>query len=36
MIKANSALKDRIAVGAVKSVEAGKESAPLEVEIRIK
>jgi hypothetical protein len=36
MIKANSALRDRIAVGAVKSVEAGKEGAPLEVEIRIK
>ena len=36
MIKANSALKDRIAMGDVKSVEAGKEGVPLEVEIRIK
>jgi hypothetical protein len=36
MIKANPALKDRIAIGEVKSVEAGKEGVPLEVEIRIK
>ena len=36
MIKANPALKDRIAMGDVKSVEAGKEGVPLEVEIRIK
>ncbi len=36
MIKANPALKDRIATGDVKSVEAGKEGVPLEVEIRIK
>ncbi|MBU3580265.1 DUF748 domain-containing protein [Polynucleobacter sp. 73C-SIWE] len=36
MIKANPALKDRIATGDVKSVESGKEGVPLEVEIRIK
>lgn len=36
MIKANPALKDRITMGDVKSVEAGKEGVPLEVEIRIK
>jgi hypothetical protein len=36
MIKANPALKDRITKGDVKSVEAGKEGVPLEVEIRIK
>ena len=36
MIKANPNLKDRIAVGEVKSVEAGKEGVPLDVEIRIK
>ncbi len=36
MIKANPVLKDRIATGNVKSVEAGKEGVPLEVEIRIK
>ena len=36
MIKANSALKYRITAGDVKSVEAGKEGVPLEVEIRIK
>jgi hypothetical protein len=35
MIKANPALKDRIAVGEVKSVEGGKEGIPLDVEIRI-
>jgi hypothetical protein len=36
MIKANPTLKDRIAIGEVKSVEAGKEGIPLDVEIRIK
>ena len=36
MIKANPNLKDRIAIGEVKSVEAGKEGIPLDVEIRIK
>jgi hypothetical protein len=36
MIKANPTLKDRIAIGEVKSVEAGKEGVPLDVEIRIK
>jgi hypothetical protein len=36
MVKANSTLKDRIAVGEVKSAEGGKEGIPLDVEIRIK
>ena len=36
MIKSNPALKDRITIGEVKSVEAGKEGVPLVVEIRIK
>jgi hypothetical protein len=36
MIKANPVLKDRITVGDVMSVEAGKEGVPLDVEIRIK
>jgi len=36
MVKANPVLKDRITVGDVKSVEAGKEGVPLDVEIRIK
>ncbi len=36
MVKENSSLKDRIAIGDVKTVEAGKEGIPLDVEIRIK
>jgi hypothetical protein len=36
MAKANPGLKDRIQVGDVKAVEAGKEGIPLDVEIRIK
>jgi len=36
MAKANPGLKDRIQIGNVKTVEAGKEGIPLEVEIRIK
>ena len=36
MIKANPSLKERIVIGEVKSVEAGKEGVPLDVEIRIK
>jgi Domain of Unknown Function (DUF748) len=36
MIKANPTLKDRIAMGDVKSVETGKEGVPLDVQIRIK
>jgi hypothetical protein len=36
MVKANPTLKDRIAVGDVKSAEGGKEGIPLDVEIRIK
>jgi hypothetical protein len=35
MVKANPALKDRIAMGEVKSVEGGKDGIPLDVEIRI-
>ena len=36
MIKADPSLKDRIQLGDVKTVEAGKEGIPLDVEIRIK
>jgi hypothetical protein len=36
MIKSDSGLKDRIQLGEVKTVEAGKEGIPLDVEIRIK
>ena len=36
MIKSDSSLKDRILLGEVKTVEAGKEGIPLDVEIRIK
>jgi hypothetical protein len=36
MVKADSNLKDRIQLGDVKTVEAGKEGIPLDVEIRIK
>ena len=36
MVKADSSLKDRIQLGEVKTVEAGKEGIPLDVEIRIK
>ena len=36
MIKSDSSLKDRIQLGKVKTVEAGKEGIPLDVEIRIK
>ena len=36
MVKADPSLKDRIQLGDVKTVEAGKEGIPLDVEIRIK
>jgi len=36
MIKSDASLKDRIQLGEVKTVEAGKEGIPLDVEIRIK
>ncbi|BDT75423.1 hypothetical protein PKF022_10880 [Polynucleobacter sp. KF022] len=36
MIKSDSSLKDRIQLGEVKTVEAGKEGIPLDVEVRIK
>lgn len=36
MVKANSNLSDRIQIGEIKAVEAGKEGIPLDVEIRIK
>jgi hypothetical protein len=36
MIKANPSLKDRITMGDVKSVEAGKEGVPIDVVVRIK
>ena len=36
MIKSDSSLKDRIQLGDVKTVEAGKEGIPLDVEVRIK
>ena len=36
MVKANSNLSDRIQIGDIKTVEAGKEGIPLDVEIRIK
>ena len=36
MVKADPSLKDRITIGDVKTVEAGKEGVPLDVEIRIK
>ena len=36
MIKANPSLKDRIAMGDVKSVEAGREGIPIDVVVRIK
>lgn len=36
MVKSNPALKDRINLGEVKTVSAGKEGIPLEVELRIK
>lgn len=36
MIKENPALKERIAMGQIKTVEAGKEGIPLDVELRIK
>ncbi len=36
MVKSNPALKDRISLGEVKTVTAGKEGVPLEVEVRIK
>ena len=36
MVKENPNLKDRISVGEVKSVDAGKEGIPLDVELRIK
>lgn len=36
MTKSDSSLKDRIQLGGVKTVEAGKEGIPLEVEVRIK
>ena len=36
MVKENPSLKDRIQVGGIKTVEAGKEGIPLDVEIRIK
>ena len=36
MIKANPTLKDRIAMGDVKSVETGKEGVPIDVVVRIK
>ena len=36
MVKADPGLKDRIQLGEVKAVEAGKEGIPLDVEIRIK
>ena len=36
MVKANPDLKERIQIGEVKTVEAGKEGIPLDVEIRIK
>ena len=36
MVNANPGMKDRIQLGGVKSVEAGKEGVPLDVEIRIK
>ena len=36
MVKADPSLKDRIQLGEVKAVEAGKEGIPLDVEIRIK
>jgi hypothetical protein len=36
MLKENPSLKDRIAVGEIKPVEAGKEGVPLDVELRIK
>nr|WP_255532107.1 DUF748 domain-containing protein [Polynucleobacter parvulilacunae] len=36
MVKADPSLKDRIQLGGVKAVEAGKEGIPLDVEIRIK
>ncbi|MBU3577874.1 DUF748 domain-containing protein [Polynucleobacter sp. UK-Kesae-W10] len=36
MVKENPGLKDRITIGDVKAVEAGKEGIPLDVELRIK
>ena len=36
MVKADPSLKERIQLGDVKTVEAGKEGIPLDVEIRIK
>lgn len=36
MVKADSSLKDRITLGEVKAVEAGKEGIPLDIKIRIK
>ena len=36
MVKSNPALKDRINLGEVKTVDAGKEGVPLQVELRIK
>ncbi|QWD59282.1 DUF748 domain-containing protein [Polynucleobacter sp. MWH-UH35A] len=36
MVKANPSLKDRIQIGEIKTVTAGKEGIPLDVEIRIK
>ena len=36
MVKENPSLKDRITIGDVKAVEAGKEGIPLDVELRIK
>ncbi|WP_251371463.1 DUF748 domain-containing protein [Polynucleobacter sp. VK25] len=36
MVKGNPDLKDRIQIGEIKTVEAGKEGIPLDVEIRIK
>jgi hypothetical protein len=36
MVKSNPGLNDRIGLGEVKTVSAGKEGVPLEVEVRIK
>jgi hypothetical protein len=36
MVKSNPALQERIGLGEVKTVSAGKEGVPLEVEVRIK